>query len=83
MAIVFDRIMPCPFHFEHDAEIVMGFGVIGSQFGGASIVVQGPVEIVPFFQQQTQLIVGPGVGGDKCDGLLEMADRIVLSAYFN
>ncbi len=48
--VVFDRLIPLSFHFEDDAEIVMGFGVVGSQFDSASIVVQGPVEIAPFFQ---------------------------------
>ena len=44
-AIVFDRLIPCPFHFEHDTEIVMGLKKSWLGFNREQVMVDGFVEI--------------------------------------
>ena len=42
---IVDRLMPSPFHFEHDAEIVMGLKKSWLGFNREQVMVHGFVEI--------------------------------------
>ena len=75
--VAFHRPVQIARILQHDAQIVQGIGIIGTQFDGRAEILDGQIGLVLGFISQGQIVIDIRLAGGKFQGRVKAGDGVV------